>query len=250
MPCGGNWSSPLQPNSGVQVLPKMTAPALAQPRRGRCVHLPGLAGVHAVLPRSVGMPWVSIRSLMDTGTPSSGPQGSPRCQRAWLATAAWAACSGAVEAKGIQHVVVLVDAREHRAGHLHRRGLAAAVKLQHWVAVQSARSVGKAVMVGNGWVLGWRGLPGTVSRDRQVLASGGGGLTLPVASPRRPKRRPYLQMRVSSHADCRHRSGFLSWRSYASFADKAHWPAHAGAPPGLLPGRAGAGRAGRRWTMK
>ena len=37
------------------------------------------------LPRRVGQPFVRTRSLIEVGTPSSGPTGSPRCQRTSLA---------------------------------------------------------------------------------------------------------------------------------------------------------------------
>ena len=38
-------------------------------------------------PLRVGMPRVRVRSLIEAGTPSSRPQGSPRCQRCSLARA-------------------------------------------------------------------------------------------------------------------------------------------------------------------
>ena len=44
-------------------------------------------------PRSVGQPRVSSRSLIDTGTPSSAPHGSPRAQRSSDARAAVSAAA-------------------------------------------------------------------------------------------------------------------------------------------------------------
>ena len=91
MPVAGELVSPLQPNSGVVVLPSSTAPA----SRRRAVA--GASTSHACwgsmvrLPRKVGQPRVKIRSLMEVGTPSRAPTGVPcwrcACQRASLARA-------------------------------------------------------------------------------------------------------------------------------------------------------------------
>ena len=84
---------PLIPNSGVFVLPNNTAPA----SRNRAVtgasisH--GCFGSTVREPRNVGQPRVSIRSLIDTGTPSRMPVGAPLCQRASDAFALANACS-------------------------------------------------------------------------------------------------------------------------------------------------------------
>ncbi len=81
-PVRGESVEPFQPNSGVVVLPIRTAPA----SRSRATH--GASSVHGPLgsmvrePRSVGQPLVSSKSLIATGTPSSGDNGSPACQRA------------------------------------------------------------------------------------------------------------------------------------------------------------------------
>src|SRR4051812_46068427 len=74
--------TPFQPNSGVVVLPRNTAPC----SRSRAVQ--GASSFHGPFgstvfePRSVGQPLVSRMSLIDTGTPSSSPFGSPFIQRA------------------------------------------------------------------------------------------------------------------------------------------------------------------------
>src|SRR5262245_36570154 len=71
MPVRGELVSPLQPNSGVLVLPSSTAPA----SRNRAVA--GASPSHVWLastvrlPRKVGQPCVRIRSLIEVGTPSS-----------------------------------------------------------------------------------------------------------------------------------------------------------------------------------
>src|SRR5262249_10660894 len=72
----------LWPNSGQQVLAKMTAPA----SRSRATE--GLSGCQicssdrARDPKRVGIPVVAILSLIDTGTPSSRLFGAPLRQRA------------------------------------------------------------------------------------------------------------------------------------------------------------------------
>ena len=81
MPDSGLSVDPRQPNSGVAVLPSNTAPA----SRSRAVEGASTSqlcsGSTVFEPRSVGQPRVSSRSLIETGTPSSGPTGAPRCQR-------------------------------------------------------------------------------------------------------------------------------------------------------------------------
>ena len=73
--------TPFQPNSGVAVLPSSTEPD----SRSRATvgassgQLP--AASSSLLPRSVGQPAVSSRSLIEVGTPSNGPSGRPSRQR-------------------------------------------------------------------------------------------------------------------------------------------------------------------------
>ena len=94
MPVRGELVSPLQPNSGVVVLPRITAPA----SRSRAVA--GASTSHACFgstvrePRKVGQPLARIRSLIETGTPSSSPSGAPDFQRLSLAAAEASAESG------------------------------------------------------------------------------------------------------------------------------------------------------------
>ena len=95
MPVSGELVSPLQPNSGVAVLPRITAPASRRRAVAGASTSHGPAGSTVREPRSVGQPRARIRSLIDTGTPSSSPHGAWRCQRASLARAAASASSAA-----------------------------------------------------------------------------------------------------------------------------------------------------------
>jgi hypothetical protein len=88
MPVSGELVSPLQPNSGVVVLPTSTAPASHRRAVTDASTSHAWFGSTARLPRRVGHPRVRIGSLIDTGTPFSGPAGSPACQRRSLAAAA------------------------------------------------------------------------------------------------------------------------------------------------------------------
>ena len=85
--------TPFQPSSGVVVLPGSTAPERRSEATTGASSSHGPAGSIAVEPRSVGQPWVTSRSLTPTGTPSSGPAGSPRAQRASDARAPVSAAS-------------------------------------------------------------------------------------------------------------------------------------------------------------
>ena len=81
---GPGW---LPPSSAVTVLPRITAPACrsahtaALSRRGKWPR-------YAAQPISVGMSFVSSRSLMPMGSPSMADSGRPAFQRAVLASAA------------------------------------------------------------------------------------------------------------------------------------------------------------------
>src|SRR6266851_3780565 len=80
MPVSGLLQVPIQPCSGMQVLPKMTAPC----SRSRAV--PGEsaeAGTASVVlePRRVGRPLAQMLSLIVAGTPSTAPSGAFDCQR-------------------------------------------------------------------------------------------------------------------------------------------------------------------------
>ena len=92
-PVSGELVSPLQPNSGVVVLPSSTAPASRSLAVTGASTSQGWAGSTVRLPRRVGQPRVRIRSLIDTGTPSRAPQGAPEVHRSALARAAASASS-------------------------------------------------------------------------------------------------------------------------------------------------------------
>src|SRR5688572_21745445 len=73
--------SPLQPNSGVAVLPSSTAPASRRRAVDGASMSQGWFGSTVRLPRRVGQPFVSTRSLIDAGTPSMADSGRPDRQR-------------------------------------------------------------------------------------------------------------------------------------------------------------------------
>jgi hypothetical protein len=95
IPVSGELVSPLQPNSGVVVLPRITGPASRRRAAAGASTSHGCSGSTLREPRRVGQPLTRIRSLIETGTPSSSPAGTPRCQRVSLARAAARASSGA-----------------------------------------------------------------------------------------------------------------------------------------------------------
>ena len=97
IPVSGELVSPLQPNSGVVVLPISTAPASRSRAAAGASTSHGCCGSTVRLPRKVGIPRVRIRSLIEAGTPSSAPQGSPRSQRSSLSLAAASASSAATK---------------------------------------------------------------------------------------------------------------------------------------------------------
>ena len=101
MPVSSELVSPLHPNSGVVVLPMSTAPASRRRAVAGASTSHGWSGSTVRLPRRVGQPRVRMRSLIDVGTPSSGPTGSPRCQRTSLAVAEASASSPATRQKAL-----------------------------------------------------------------------------------------------------------------------------------------------------
>ena len=100
MPVSGLWLTPDQPNSEVVVLPRMMAPASSSR---------GITGASTVgtwpfsewVPRSVGIPAVSVRSLIVTGKPNSEPVASPRVSAASARCAASRARSAVSVAKAL-----------------------------------------------------------------------------------------------------------------------------------------------------
>ena len=82
MPVSGLSVTPFQPNSGVVVLPRSTAPCSRRRAVAGASSFHGPFASTVFEPRSVGQPRVRMRSLIETGTPSSSPFGWPACQRA------------------------------------------------------------------------------------------------------------------------------------------------------------------------
>src|SRR5882757_9957339 len=88
MPVSGLSPIAFQPNSGVVVLPRNTAPLSRRRATEGASSVQGCPGSTVLLPRRVGQPLVSTMSLIEVGTPSTGPSGAPACQRASDARAA------------------------------------------------------------------------------------------------------------------------------------------------------------------
>src|SRR5580692_10313569 len=72
MPVSGESVEPFQPNSGVVVLPMKTAPASRSRATVGASSVHGPFGSTVNEPRRVAQPFVTSRSLIATGTPSSG----------------------------------------------------------------------------------------------------------------------------------------------------------------------------------
>jgi hypothetical protein len=81
MPVSGLSVTPFQPNSGVVVLPRSTAPCSRRRAVTGASSFHGPFGSTVFEPRSVGQSLVRMMSLIDTGTPSSRPLGAPASQR-------------------------------------------------------------------------------------------------------------------------------------------------------------------------
>ncbi len=114
MPVSGLWQTPIQPCSGMQVLPRMTAPCSR--RRATAGESAG-AGVASLVfePRRVGRPLTQILSLIEAGTPSSGPSGVPCRQRASDKAAAASTPSGSTATKALTAALPSMRARQSRA---------------------------------------------------------------------------------------------------------------------------------------
>src|SRR5262249_25687880 len=82
IPVSGLSVTPFHPNSGVVVLPIRIAPLSRSRATAGASSSHGPAGSIVFEPRSVGHPFVSRMSLIETGTPSRGPSGSALNQRA------------------------------------------------------------------------------------------------------------------------------------------------------------------------
>ena len=129
MPCNGLSPGVFQPNSVVVVLPRITAPAAFRPTTMGASSCTGVASV-VRLPRRVGKPATSTRSLTVVGTPSSGPIGRPARQRAALSRA-WRAASGFMQAKalmwGLSRATRSVTACSTSTGDRRRRAKASSI---------------------------------------------------------------------------------------------------------------------------
>src|SRR3954447_9242025 len=88
IPVSGESVTPFQPYSGVVVLPTSTAPCSRTRATAGASALVGASGSVVCEPRRVGQPRVISRSLIEVGTPSSAPIGSPRRHRSSDAAAA------------------------------------------------------------------------------------------------------------------------------------------------------------------
>ena len=73
--------TPFQPNSGVVVLPRSTAPCSRSRATQGASSSQGWSSGVALEPRNVDQPRVSKRSLIDVGTPSTRPRGALMRQR-------------------------------------------------------------------------------------------------------------------------------------------------------------------------
>ena len=114
MPVNGLWQTPVQPCSGMQVLPRMTAPCSRRRATAGELDCAGVASV-VVEPRRVGRPWAQMLSLTVAGTPSTGPSGCPACQRACDCAAAAKARSELITTKALIAAFASIRARQSRA---------------------------------------------------------------------------------------------------------------------------------------
>ena len=122
MPVSGESVTPFQPNSGVVVLPSMTAPSLAQPGRPPAHRRPRpVAGRPSASRAASASRAVRMRSLIVTGTPSSRPCGAPFDPARLGGARGRERPLGIDKAVGVKLVIERSDALEDGLGHLHRR---------------------------------------------------------------------------------------------------------------------------------
>ena len=93
MPVSGESPTPLQPNSLVVVLPITIAPAALTRSTGGASATAMLSAMQRE-PNAKRSPPTAMRSLIESGTPCSAPNGSPRMTAASAAFAAASAFSG------------------------------------------------------------------------------------------------------------------------------------------------------------
>ena len=125
-PCRGLSVTPFQPNSGVVVLPTNTAPDSRSRATDGASSSHGPSARTVREPRSVGAPRVRIRSLTVTGTPSTGPAGSPRRQRSSDSLASASASSASIRVKRSSAACAASAALQHRPHRLDGGELAGA----------------------------------------------------------------------------------------------------------------------------
>ena len=147
-PVRGELVSPLQPNSGVAVLPRMTAPASRRRAATGESMSHGWFSSTVKLPSSVGIPLARMRSLIDTGTPSSAPSADFASQRASLARAAASAPSASTRTKalysGLKRSMRCRTSRQASTGEAspeaYRRASVCAGASARWTGVSGMRS--------------------------------------------------------------------------------------------------------------
>src|SRR5262245_65517950 len=96
MPVSGLSPMAFQPNSGVVVLPRSTAPASRRRATMGASSFQGWSRGTDFEPRSVGHPSAIITSFTLVGTPSTGPAGVPLIQRAYEAREAASAAYSSI----------------------------------------------------------------------------------------------------------------------------------------------------------
>ena len=101
MPVSGLSVEPFQPNSGVVILPRRTAPASRSRATVGASSVHGPFGSTVSDPRRVAQPLVSRRSLTATGTPSSGDSGSPASHRSSEASACLSVVGASIRQKAL-----------------------------------------------------------------------------------------------------------------------------------------------------
>ena len=128
MPVSGESPIAFQPNSGVVVLPRITAPA----SRSRATAGPSsVSGTGSIIrePRRVGNPRISTRSLIVTGTPSSGPSGAPVAPALFRGTRRGQRAVAVDHAERVELRLQRLDPVQQRLGRLDRRQRLRAIQL-------------------------------------------------------------------------------------------------------------------------
>ena len=164
-PLSGLSHRPFQPCSGVVVLPSSTAPAS---RRRATTGESSVAGASDVVsdPLRVGHPVTSDRSLIDAGTPSSGPSAVPLRHRASLARA----CSSARSSSTRTNAPSSPSSARIRSSAPTAASTGESVPAAYAAARVSTSSIGLL-----GRAPGGSGVPGTIMAPTSGLRGGRGG---------------------------------------------------------------------------